>query len=588
MASYKQSSFKGGMDTISNDTDIAPDAYRYLFNSRQRYNNIQSIQKSIDITYNLTGKFQGLYAVGSIWLTFFSGRAFYMPIGGNTWFQVPFLSLDAFVDYIYVAPVTGSINNFLRQAVVTSKIDPVSGNSSIVIDARAGVIQTPFFVSGTPAGLVCQDGLNQPWLITYDAVNNNATARVLGNYTQWDNTGATSNNQEYVPIGTRMMFDGVRLYIVNGNLVFRSVSGAPLNFVVSVDTNGNKLPTEALGGAVSTSFAFDFDPITAIFPSTTAAGVFILATSRNIYGVQPDLTNTIFAEPTFIKAFQLASGIVNQFSNADNLGDTVFTDFEAVKSFNAVAYVKFAGRNDPFSKNLSSLLTGIQQTFTCCFSFDNYIRFSLKTIFGNVIAIYDSLNKVWVGLDITKPSAAGIKMFAQADFLDVAYLGAGTLDNKIYLMEADKTDVEYGTAQLRAFVPGTFGISGNFIPDMLDAEHKLNYARVAVSNEAEGGTMTVHAKIDEEKGQFDTKNIEGKTAPIVFPIMWPITFDGAPRVQNLTFSLDQGAQGYKIIPTIMWKSNCKIEEFDIDTTTYKSPVSNKQQEKALDGTLSSS
>lgn len=588
MASYFQRSFAGGMDMVSNDTDIQPNAYRYGVNIRQRYGYLQTIKKSLDITYNLKGlKFQGLYAAGNVWICFMSGRAYYMPLGGTTWYQVPFLSLDQDVEYIYVAAVPGSTNNYLRSAVTTTNTNS-AGASTTSINANAGIIQTPFFVSGTPAGLVCQDGINQPWLITYDAVNSNATARVLGNYTQWDNTGTSANTQEYVPIGSKMMYLNGVLYIVSkaGNTIYRSVSGAPLNFMVNIDTNGDKLATEALGGADTVSFAIDFDPINALFPSTTEANTFIIGTSRNIYGMQPDTTVTIFGEPTFDKAFQLVAGIVNQFSFADNNGDTVFTDFRGVKSFNAVQSVKFAGRNDPFSKNISGAINEIIQSVTACYSFDNYVRFSLLTIYGYCNAIYDNINKVWVGFDFSDASTRGIKMFAQADNVDESFLAAGTQDGHIYLMEQSE-DNEVGILQMRAFVSGTYGNYG-FVQDSLEDEIKMERAKVFVTDNLEDGVMYVQEVVDDERGQIWKQNIQGVMSPMKFPLQFPITFNGSPRGQNLEFSMLDGVAGYKTSPIVSWNSDCQVEQVEILLKSSVAIQSQKQQVRIFNNTLSPS
>lgn len=575
------------MDMLSKDTDITPNAYRYLINARQRYGNLQSIQKSLNITYNLpAGNLQGIYAVGQIWIAFISGQGFYMPVGGTVWFQIPFLQMDAFVSYIYVAAVPGSTNNFFRQATSTS-VTSSTGIKQDKINANGPIIQTPFFVSGTPAGLVVQDGINQPWIVTYDSINNNATARILGTYDQWDNSGQSTNNQEYVPIGTLMMYLAPVLYIVSpdGNTIYRSVSGAPLNFMINIDTNGNKLATESLGGAQTTSFAIDFDKITYLAPSTTEANTFIIGTNRNIYGMQPDFTTTIFGEPTFDKAFQLLSGIVNQFSAADNNGDTVFIDLKAVKSFNAVQTVKFAGRNDPFSKNISSAIDGILQRTVACFSFNNYIYFALQTIFGDCVAIYDNINKVWVGFDVTTPSSEGIKMFAQADFLDTSYLAAGTKEGNIYIVEGDTENSESGILQMRAIITGDYEY-GTFYPGSLTDEHKLNNVKMLITNGISTGWATVQEIVDDQRGQIKQQNINGKMSGMPFEMRFPISFNNNFLTQNLNFSMDNGRTGYKISPIIIWNTDCKIEQIELLTNSISRNQSQKQQQLMFKGGLS--
>jgi hypothetical protein len=583
MGQYYQRSFVGGMDMLSKDTDIAVNAYRYGVNMRQRYGYAQAIQKSTDITYNLPpGNFQGLIGVGNIWVAFVNGNAYYMPITGDTWYQVPFFSLDATVEFIYFCAVPGATNNYLRQAVVTQTT--TDGVTTSTIDASAGIIQTPFTTQGTPAGLVCQDGLNQPWLITYDAVNNNATARLLGTYSQWDNSGTTSNNQEYVPIGKMMMYMSPILYIVapDNKSIYRSVSGAPLNFMVNVDVDGDKLATESLGGAATTSFAFDFDPITSIAISTTA-NTFIVSSNRTIYGATPDTTTTIFGEPTFDVAFTLLAGIINHVSMVDMNGDTAFIDFEGVKKFNAVSQLKFSGRNDPFSKNLSGAIDGILQRQPCAFTFNNFNFFSLLTTFGNCLAVFDNYLQLWVGFDITNATLGGVKQFAQADYLDTSYLAGVTYDNRIWQFYTEE-ETETAYIQLRAYVSGQY-IYGTFFPDSLSKEHKITNVRAAITNGVEAGTFSFIEYVDNQRGELIQRDIDGVTESYNYPVFPPILPAVVKRFQNITFPPQSPLEGYKISPIIQWDCDCNVEQIMVNTSAEDAIVSPAQQQKMLAGTL---
>lgn len=589
MGKFYQRSFIGGMDMLSKDTDIAPNAYKYMINARQRYGSPIAINKSIDITYNLPrGNMQGFVGVGNIWIAFVNGFAYYMPITGNAWFQVPFLSLDADVEFIYFQAVPGATQNYLRQAVVTSQtMDGVVSNS---IDAAAGIIQTPLSISGTPAGLVCQDGINQPWIITYDAVNNNATARLLGTYDQWSNDPSSPNSQEYVPVGKQMMYLSPILYIVapDGKSVYRSVSGAPLNFVVNVDTDGNKLPTESLGGAATTSFAFDFDPITALAVSTTAENTFLLGTNRTIYGISPDTTTTIFGEPTFDKEFTLATGVVNHISFSDINGDTAFVDFSGPKKFNAVSTLKFSGRNDPFSKNITQAIMdnqiAILQLAPCSWSFNNYNLFSLVTTFGNAIGVYDNINNVWVGFDITDASLGGIKMFGQADFEDISYLGAITNDSRVWQLYQNSDETETAYCQMRGILNGSYSY-GTFIPDDIQTELKLTSARVVVTDNVDAGNMTFISKTDDIRQEVVVRKIDGVTCGMNYPIIPPVEMTNQRRVQNITFPIMNPIPGYKLNPIIQWNSSAAVEQVMLVTADQTVAVSTPQQEKIFTKTL---
>ena len=577
----KQKSFSGGMDLLSKDTDIDADSYRMAFNFRQRYGYGEAVQRSIDITYNLSvaGKFQGLYGVNNIWLAFFGGKAYYMVVGGTLWNRVPGLQLDSDVDYIYIAAVPGSTNNYLRKAVVTG---------AGAIDTTAGVTTTPFSIGGTPAGVVCQDGLNIPWLITYDAVNQTATARQLGTYAQWDNTGSTSNNMEYVPIGLRMMYLAPTLYIQAPikNQIYRSVSGSPLNFMINIDQDGNKLSTEALGGAATTSFAIDFDDINCLLPSSSAESspnVFLVATSRFIYGMATDNTNTIFGEPTFTKAFTIEAGIVNQFSVSDANGDTTFIDFEGVGFFNAVQQLKFEGRNNPLSKAISKILVGISQSVACTTAFNNYNIFSLKTTLGFLNAIFDNMSQKWVSFDITAATTSGIKMFATATLPDASFLAGGTTNGKIFLLFGDTaTSRETACVFARAFVPGEY-VYGNFVPHTLKEEHKVNLFKALVIPGQKDGTMWATEQVDEQRGQQMQKVISGVVSGVNYPVIPPVIPNNNKRTKNITFPFDQGLMGYKINPIFSWTSDLQFFNFDVDTTATESQQSQSEEQLTITG-----
>lgn len=586
---FYQRSFIGGMDMLSKDTDIAVNAYKYCINARQRYGKLVAINKSLDITYNLPrGNMQGIVGVGNIWIAFVDGFAYYMPITGTAWFQVPFFSLDASVQYIYFQAVPGATQNYLRQAVVTSQT--LNGVTNSVVNINGGIIQTPLSISGTPAGLVCQDGINQPWVITYDAVNNNATARLLGTYNQWDNSGKTGNSQEYVPIGKQMMYLSPVLYVVapDGKSVYRSVSGAPLNFMVNIDPNGNKLPTESLGGAQTTSFAFDFDTITALSISTTAENTFLYGTNRTIYGVSPDLTTTIFGEPTFDKQFTLAAGVVNHVSFTDINGDTAFTDFGGPKKFNAVSTLKFSGRNDPFSKNITQAITNdelsILQTQPCNFQFNNYNLFALNTIFGNTLGVYDNINNVWVGFDITEVTIGGVKMFAQADFADTSYLGAITNDSRVWQIFQVDTVTEVAYLFPRAFVNGSYAY-GNFIPDDINTQLQLVNCMAVVSNNEDAGMLTLINQVDDLRGEIVQRKIDGVTCGFNYPVFPPVIMSNKRRTQNITLPTPNSPSGYKIAPIIQWDCSAGIEQIMLVVNGATTTMSTAQTEKIFTNSL---
>lgn len=588
MGVYKQLSFSGGMDLISSDTDIAAQAYRQAFNVRQRYGYMQTIPKALNITYNLSGagKFQALIATNNIWIAFMGGRAYWMHVGANTWLPILGVQLDSGVNYIYTQAVPDSTNNYLRQAIL-------AGNGNV--DSSAGIITATsrngqaFTAAGTPTGIVCQDGINQPAFIEYDPITDTIVGRQLQTYNQWSNDGSTTYGMEYVPIGTLMMYLSPILYVVKGNQVFRSCSGQPLNFMVNVDDNGNKLATEDLGGALTTAFAVSNETITCITPATTTTNAFIIGTGRFTYGLQPDLSVTIFGEPTFDTIFTYEAGIVNQFSTTDSNGDTPFIDFEGIGFFNAVQTIKFQGRNDIRSKNIAVILANISQSVCCASVYNNFNYFGLNTIYGYAMAIYDNMTNLWVSIDITLPCAGGVKMFAEANTtvlgMNNRFFACGNGINQIWLLDATDgslTATEEGTVFTRSALSGAFSPYGIFIYNPLTNEHKLRWIKVAILPSTVAGNIYCTSYVDGQTDQVsDFLPIPAVVCGIPYPVSPPVIPANMKQVINRVFSFDQGLTGYKIGSMISWNGNAKIARVECFADDKVNDVSESEQQLVI-------
>ncbi len=569
---FYQKNFGGGLDQLNKDTDIADNAYRLLINGRSRFGSIIPIPTAQDVTNGITGHKQGLYSFGTALLMFNDGLAYYKVEGSAVWLQVIGFSMDADVDYIYTAAVPASNRDFLRQAVLSA---------SNTVDANGGIVSTnTFTVSGTPSGVVCQDGINQPMLITYNPTSNIASARVLGTYDSWANNSIIANDREYVPVGRQMMFFNNILFVVSTDTytIFRSVSGRPLDFMVNVDQDGNKLATESLGGARTVSFAQSFETINLIEESTTV-GIFLIGTANFIYGMSLDFTTTIFGEPTFTKAFTIKSGVVNQFSTADKNGDTVFTDYEGAKTFNGVQQFRFEGRNDNFSLQLARLLVDpatrsiIKQRVVATTQFDNYNIFALKTSLGYAAAIYDNLREVWNGLDITAASAEGIKQFAITTTPSSDFLYCITAQNHVFaLYRSDNTATEVPILQTKSWV----NQSDN-------DEHKTLFLHTVFLDGTTDGTLFATEIVDEKRGQKVVERaLQGNVASMNWPLYFPITFyDTNSRISNVTLTLNQGTMGQRIGAFISWNTNGSLQELQLQTQINTTVQSRKQQSKAF-------
>lgn len=557
MSNFKQSSFIGGMDLLSEETEIADNAYRWGINIRQRFGHPQPIYAPLEITSIPAGKKQGIVSVGNVLIAFVEGEAFYNVDGTSTWQQIPGFAMDTVVDRYYSLAVPSSSFNLQRKA-------SSDGSANSPINA---LVNTK--VSGTPAGILVQDTVNQPWIIFWDEVNNFFYSRVTKNYSQWSNN--TLSDREYVPAGRQMMLLDEILFIVarDGKSIYRSVTGRPLDFMVQVDTNGNKSPSESVGGAASVSFTFDFDEITCIQPVNIPSS-FIYGTANKVRIITLDKTNLIFGEPRFYRSADIDAGIVNQDSVVDIIGDTTFVDFENVTAFDAVKQLKFEGKNSIFSLMLSSLLEGVKQSTPCCTAYNNYALYNIDTIWGRVTAVYDMLLQKWVSLDVT--NVGRVRQFATVITPSETKLYCITVDDKLYQLFGSS---ERTTGQI---------LSKAWEEDDDRSETKTETFRAKFESGVESdGTLRVREYMNGEKGQTDHRTLEQKTAGINFPIYFPIIFDNKPSMNNVAFTFDKGHGGSKLQFHLQWDNDAALHSIQTVTQDISADSPLEQTQTAIAG-----
>lgn len=558
MSTFKQTSFIGGIDLISSETEIAENAYRWGVNIRQRLGKPQPIKRNLRIDTIPAGKKQGLVSAGNVLIAFVNGRAYYNVDGTNPWIQIPDFSMDTIVDRYYAIAVPSSTFNLLRKA-------DSSGSANAPINAAVTTR-----VSGTPAGILVQDGVNQPWIIIWDEVNNFFYARVTKNWNEWSND--TALDREYVPIGNRMFIQSQILFIEarDGKSVYRSITGRPLDFMINVDTNGNKATSESIGGAASVSFAFDFDNITCLAAINTPDS-FIYGTASVLRVIVFDNVNLIFGEPRFSVSSKIEAGVVNQDSIVDVLSDLAFVDFEAITSFDAVKQLKFEGKNTIFSLMLAGLLKDVKQTSPCCIAFDNFGLFNINTIWGRLTAVFDMLQQKWVSLDITE--LGYITQYCIVVTPSQTKLYAINNQDELFLVYGD---AERNTGQImtRAWVEGDSR-----------SETKTETLRVILDAGVTGAaTFRIREYIDSAKGQVDHRNLPVITAGILFPISFPIIFDSKPTTNNEAFTLDNGTAGSKLQFHLQWDNDASMREYEIVTHDITADAALEQSQLAITNT----
>lgn len=544
-----QEQFSGGQNLIVADTSIAIEGYKLLVNGRNRFGQIEAIKAPEELTLLPDGLRQGGASIGNVFIVFIAGCAYYKFFDEDTWYPIVGFSMSSTVEQYYCQVVPQSNFNFVRKLSTSGSV-----NSEIVID-------NSFIVAGTPSGLVVQDGINQPWIIFYDWTNNLVTARVTKTYADWANVSAVADDREYVPIGKQMMVLNGKLFIVSpdGTSVYHSVTGRFLDFVINITPEGEKLATESQGGAPSTSFAFDYNQITCLHP-TSITDTFIYATATDLRLVVLDYTNTLFGEPTFKEAAKVSVGVVNQFSVEEVLGDYAIIDFEGVTNFNAVRQLKVEGRNSPFSIQISRVLKDKRQSKACCVSFDNYLLFSLDTNIGSVIAVYDSLLNKWASFDITE--AVRVKQFIVVEDEDESKIYAITADKVFELFSSE--DVAQTTLFTRAWKVSP------------KVEHKGQYLRLIFCDSSEASTVRVMEFVDDRLSSYKTVALVSNSRGVTYPVIPPVVPSHKFGLNNVNIPIHEGLAGHKISFAISWKSDAKLNQLELMTSEQNSQHSLQQ------------
>ncbi len=549
---HEQSTFDAGLNLLTSDMQISERGYAWLINGRQRLGHVEANQKHVEQTDAPAGKKQGHIGVGNVHILFVAGNAYYKVDGSAGWVQIPGFTMDTVADRYWAVAIPASTFNFVR------KSDEVSANNPIIVDVD-------FAVNGNPAGILVQDNVNQPRLILYDSTHGTFIARVTKTYTQW-----TTTDHEYVPIGKQMMHKNGITFIVSrdGKFIMRSVTGRPLDFMVVVNPNGGKLATEHNGGAFRTSFAFDFDDITCLVDSN-ARGIFILGTARNIRLVAFDYVKTIFGEPTFVEAALVEAGVVNQESVVEILGDYAFVDFENVKSFNAVEQLENEGRNSIFSLQLAGLLKNIKQREPCTCVFNNYALFYLKTVWGNLIAVYDTLHEKWIALDLT--TVDRIKQFAFIETTTETKLYAITHDDELFQMYASD-DRELAQLKIRSITP------------FADLQHKSQAFKPLFRGGSIEGEVTVIEYVDEVQSNRLTGELVNVSSGVNYPVRPPVIPNTVNTMKQDSFVFNDGLLGKKIAFIVQWNTDARLHGYTFITGEVQRDASLAQQAKTLKDT----
>lgn len=551
VSNFTQSSFAGGINLFSEDHSLAVDEYRVGFNIRNLKGSLNCIRAPLKIE-SPSGLKQGLYGFDKYLVLFSAGAAYYTILDDNGnisgWTRIENFYMNPFVDYIYTQPVPASISNLVRKLAATNQINGSSVNTNVNLQN--------IVINGNPAGLVCQDGISQPFLIKSDG-----TAIRLQNYFQW-----TSDSREYVPIGLNMAYLNGILFVVapNRKSIYRSASGRSLDFVVNVDVNGLKG-----GNADTVSYAVSNDDITCLIPLNS--GQLFIGTTLNCFPVELNYDTTIFAEPTFINKSGISVGIVNQFSIVDVLGDYSWIDTDGLRSFNAVRQLTDEGRDSIFSQYINSLFTNSTQGKTqAAIVYRNHAYFSVKTIYGNVVLVFNMLTQKWVSVDLFETPA--IKQFA---------VGKQSANPQLFFITDREVYKYFGSNE---YLPGTVQARTS-ITENAQTELKLRALRAVFSDSTDDSVVTA----TEVSNGVHRVNVKQKMSPgqifgIRYPAKYPVRYtSGKSTIDNLHFNFSNiSSIGWKVGAEIMWRNGASLLQLQQDVETDTKLTTIRQQSAAYE------
>ena len=545
------------------DNRLSENEYKFAKNVRNRFGTLEGIKNVNDISSDI-GAFtanppiQNIYSIGEFVFLFFNGGCKYRrPLNPDSTWAVLYAggTMDRSAE-IFVQAVPASTQNFLR------KETSVAG-ASLELDT-----ENP--IQKTVAAVIVQDGVSQPRII--ELSGGTATDRAAKTYAEW--IDGTYTSREYIPIGKQMAFFNNKLFVVSpdGTEIYHSVSGRPMDFVVAVTSDGDKINSdETIGGAAGTSYTVGYNVITALSVLNNEA--LFVSTAGGSYGVTIDYSSTVFGEGFFQKQYLFTANSINQHSFVDLLGDFAFIDPEGLRSFNAVMQSKNEGRNSIFSLKVARLFKDVVQDTRKCAAivFDDYALFACNTIFGHGILIYDTLTQKFVSFDQLTDDSNGnigpVIEFAKVETNNKRELFAithGTTTSSgepaykcVKLFEGSNYATAY--VETRAFCTNDTRV-----------EQKPQELRLLFNKIQSASAVTAVQRVNDEttpdtSAGSQSKSLSVQATPIKFPVTLSTVWSGPKQIQNLLYNFQGGQQGWKVSYTLKWTNGINLSNIQLQT-----------------------
>lgn len=619
---YNQSSFLGGMNLLGDDSRLQSNQYRAGFNLTNRYDTLDPVLKSMKDVAAPQGIKQEMITFGEYIVLFVAGFAYYRHYLSEGWQPVVGFKLSTTAPRYWTVAVPVSTTNYVRIAA--------TGTTSTTPNPQ-GVIELSSVQSagqGNLPGLLVQDNISQPQFIFLDA-NSIPVCRTTQSFTQWSMiyTDATNtvvalngDNREYVPIGNSMTWDDGILYIAaqDGESIYRSVSGRPLDFVINV-TNSlavNTAPaiwtytdpitaqkilvnvpafTSSAGGtfnadgsvfspggdATTTSYSVGVGGISCLRP-LSSGGIFVAASNANFAVVKNTTQNApmMFGEYTFLRSFLFNATCLSDRVIFDSIGDTRFISLTGVRSFNAIAQTQNEGRNVAFTATIRGAFGAENAPITqddsqtAAILYNDYELYAMETIFGPAIVKYDTTSKCWSSFDTTQTAGKAIKIFAKIE-LTVQRLFAVTEDDQLYTLYIGPDE------EIASF--RTIGVCSNILYENSNIrlanpkyEVKLTSVRAILADIVNNCTCSMIPYVNNRLAGVDemTKLItyEAPATKDESPLKLP---DVNTLLLNLLWSVTNCKQGWKVFAVFEWTGG-SFTQFSMqlsDTTPMNPPNS---------------
>lgn len=591
-----QQNFSGGLNLFNEDLFLAENEYIKGFNIRSRSGALTGIKKPVEDFAGTIARFGQPLACRPLGL--FSYNNYLFAVAATTYkddddFDIVTVHLlwkpstvwelfyDVDISYVTDAPpihTTFSVDmDSLTSAYWTeipardfsadrtyTATDITSGVkrviSSAADDTDAGMFVTvPYYGTNDEADSYW-DSIG--WFLTATTIESKL-AGTLGEALNINHEPGswTTSSRVYVPVGRNMAYmDGI-LYVVSldRKRIYRSVTGRPLDFMVEIKPDGNKPDTNP--GANSTAFTVSGGDIISI--KALASNQLLVATKRETFIVTPNYTRTIFGEPTFNKEKAFDLGVVSQDAIADLLSDTAIITMQGIRTFNSILQLRNQGNNAPISKLIEHMLAGVNQFDTlasgltarpCCAFFDNYVFFSVNTIDGYLVLVFDTLTQKWTSIDdYFDETTKQIRYFSVHETATGLTLWAMLDDGKIYQLFAS-TEYFDSVLYTRAICTAQPSVKG-----------RVSRAYAVFDGVNVADTVTLIEYVDNKRSGTDyeegfiTEAVANPESGIPYEVTYPALFTDGRTLNDITFNFEGlSNKGWKFQYILTWPGAVKL------------------------------